>query len=230
MPHRPLCNLSIHRQNNGAVTSNEAGKNNTPRPRSASPLPLRRAPVCAALLRCLGGFGGGLGVTPPRRSHALYGGQILLKKVLITQHRNSAYTGLWCCFVQGSGTVCSRSEHGTPTTGDNSYPNTFRDHTVLPEPAVPRRSTGTSATASLARGSRRPEAQRAACRGRFGRDLGGGLVVVIFAQEQLPVPAAQPLHRRPQGPGQRCRWSPTPGAAHRTDTPLDPARRRGWGR
>ena len=84
--------------------------------------------------------------------------------------------------------MCSRSEHGTPTTGDNSYPNTFRDHTVLPEPAVPRRSTGTSATASLARGSRRPEAQMAACRGRFGRDLGGGLVVVIFAQEQLPIP------------------------------------------
>ena len=37
-------------------------------------LPLRRAPVCAALLRCLGGFGGGLGVTPPRRSRALCGG------------------------------------------------------------------------------------------------------------------------------------------------------------
>ena len=31
------------------------------RPRSASPLPLRRAPVCAVLLRCLGGFGGVLG-------------------------------------------------------------------------------------------------------------------------------------------------------------------------
>ena len=37
-------------------------------------LPLRRAPVCAALLRCLVGFGGGLGVTPPRRSYALCGG------------------------------------------------------------------------------------------------------------------------------------------------------------
>ena len=45
-----------------------------PWPRSASPLPLRRAPVCAALLRCLGGFGGGLGVTPRRRSRALCGG------------------------------------------------------------------------------------------------------------------------------------------------------------
>ena len=43
------------------------------RPRSASPLPLRRAPACAVLLRCLGGFGGGLGVTPPRRSLALCG-------------------------------------------------------------------------------------------------------------------------------------------------------------
>ena len=29
------------------------------RPRPASPLPFRRAPVCAVLLRCLGGFGGG---------------------------------------------------------------------------------------------------------------------------------------------------------------------------
>ena len=40
---------------------------------AASPLPLRRAPVCAVLLRCMGGFGGGLGVTPPRRSLALCG-------------------------------------------------------------------------------------------------------------------------------------------------------------
>ena len=37
-------------------------------------LPLRRAPVCAALLRCLGGFGGGRGVTSHRRSRALCGG------------------------------------------------------------------------------------------------------------------------------------------------------------
>ena len=34
----------------------------------------------------------------------------LLKKVLITQRRNSAYTGLRCCVVQGSGTVCSCPE------------------------------------------------------------------------------------------------------------------------
>ena len=39
-----------------------------------TPLPLRRAPVCAALLRCMGGFGGGWGVTPCRRSRALCGG------------------------------------------------------------------------------------------------------------------------------------------------------------
>ena len=32
------------------------------------------APVCAVLLRYLGGFGGGLGVIPPRRSCALCGG------------------------------------------------------------------------------------------------------------------------------------------------------------
>ena len=38
------------------------------------PLPLRRAPACAVLLRCIGGFGGGRGVTPPRRSCALCGG------------------------------------------------------------------------------------------------------------------------------------------------------------
>ena len=37
-------------------------------------LPLRRAPVCAALLRCLGGFGGGRGVPSHRRSRALCGG------------------------------------------------------------------------------------------------------------------------------------------------------------
>ena len=53
----------------------DRGKFNTPsQPRSESLLPLRRAPVCAALLRSLGGFGGGLGVTPPRRSRALCGG------------------------------------------------------------------------------------------------------------------------------------------------------------
>ena len=40
----------------------------------ASPLPLRRTPICAVLLRCLGGFGGGLGVIPRRRSRALCGG------------------------------------------------------------------------------------------------------------------------------------------------------------
>ena len=50
------------------------GKRTPSRPRSASPLLLRRAPVCAVLLRCLGGFGGGLGVTPPRRFRALCGG------------------------------------------------------------------------------------------------------------------------------------------------------------
>ena len=35
---------------------------------------MRCAPVYAAFLRCLGGLGGGLGVTPPRRSCALCGG------------------------------------------------------------------------------------------------------------------------------------------------------------
>lgn len=43
--------------------------------RSAIPLPLRpapvRAPVCAAPLCCMGGFGGRLCVTPRRRSCAL---------------------------------------------------------------------------------------------------------------------------------------------------------------
>ena len=56
--------------------NDEAGECTSSQPRSASPLPLRRAPVCAILLRCLGGFGGGLGVLPPprRRSRALCGG------------------------------------------------------------------------------------------------------------------------------------------------------------
>lgn len=54
---------------------NKAGERVAPsRPRSASPLPLRRAPVCAVLLRCMGGFGGGLGVIPRRRFRALCGG------------------------------------------------------------------------------------------------------------------------------------------------------------
>ena len=44
------------------------------RPRSASPLPLRHVPACTVLLRCLGGFDGGLGVTLPRRSCVLCGG------------------------------------------------------------------------------------------------------------------------------------------------------------
>ena len=35
---------------------------------------MRRAPVCAVPLRCIGGFGCGLGVTPRRRSRALCGG------------------------------------------------------------------------------------------------------------------------------------------------------------
>ena len=39
-----------------------------------APLLLRRAPVCAVLLRCVGGFSGGLGVTPCHRSRALCGG------------------------------------------------------------------------------------------------------------------------------------------------------------
>ena len=39
-----------------------------------TPLPLRRAPVCAVLLRRMGGFDGGLGVTPCRCSCALCGG------------------------------------------------------------------------------------------------------------------------------------------------------------
>ena len=49
------------------------GKCTPPGP-TASPLPLRRAPICAVLLRCMGGFGGGLGVIPPRRFLALCGG------------------------------------------------------------------------------------------------------------------------------------------------------------
>ena len=49
-------------------------KNSTPSlSRSTSTLPLRRAPVCAVLLRCMGGFGGGLGVTPRRHFCALCG-------------------------------------------------------------------------------------------------------------------------------------------------------------
>lgn len=37
-------------------------------------LSLRHTPVCAVLLRCMGGFGCGLGVIPRRRFRALRGG------------------------------------------------------------------------------------------------------------------------------------------------------------
>lgn len=45
-------------ENTFAVMPNKAGGHDSP-PASASPLPLRLAPVCAVLLRWMGGFGGG---------------------------------------------------------------------------------------------------------------------------------------------------------------------------
>ena len=45
-------------------------------------LPLRRAPVCAVLLRCVGGFGGGLGGQSLQYASAVFGGDGLLHKGL----------------------------------------------------------------------------------------------------------------------------------------------------
>ena len=52
------------------------------RTRSANPLPLRRAPVCAVLLRCVGGLGGGLGGQAVQYAAGVVGGNGLLHKGL----------------------------------------------------------------------------------------------------------------------------------------------------